>query len=295
MLRWICFISMTACASVPRPTSIPLTIRASRAVTMPVVVDGTPFVFQLDTGASNSVITPATRDRLHLAHGKAVATSGAGGAVDSAEAVVLHDMHVGDRQISNLEVAVVDLGGATGESSIDGILGQDVLARFIAEIDLGAGSLVLHPRDSTAWRTGELAAVPFTLDEGLIRVEAKLDGVTLPAILDLGATATIASPKAAPAGTAASGSAIGADGRPSAIAMLAPAHLELGSVDLGDGSVVVSDLPVFGELHLADQPALILGIDRLDDARIVIDPGARLVYISRRNPAGSPSVSPPSR
>ena len=292
MLRWICLISVTACASVARPTSVPLTIRVSRAVTVPVVVDGTRLVFQLDTGASSSVITPATRDRLHLARGKAIATAGAGGAVDSAEAVVLHDTRIGDRRISDLEVAVVDLGGATGEPSIDGILGQDVLARFIAEIDLGAGSLVLHPRDSTAWRTHELAAIPFTLDEGLIRVDATLDGVTLPAIIDLGATATIASPKAAPGGTAASGAAVGADGRPTAIGTLAPAHLQLGSVDLGDGSVVVSDLPVFGELHLADQAALILGMDRLYDARIVIDPGAKLIYISRRNPAGSPSVSP---
>jgi hypothetical protein len=44
---------------------------------------------------------------------------------------------------------------------------------------------------------------------------------------------------------------------------------------------MVADLPVFTELHLADQPAVILGMDLLGSRRLVIDPDAKRVYISR--------------
>jgi hypothetical protein len=280
-MRLVCLVALVGCAGYPHATTVPLSISSEREVLVTVVVDGRSLVFQLDTGASASAITPVTRDRLGLPHGRRTEIAGAGGEV-TGEAVILHHVRVGDCELRDLTVAVIALEATPGKTGIDGVLGQDVLARYIAEIDLANKRLVLHPRGTTAWQTPDLVAIPYTLDEGLIRLDARLGDVQVAAILDLGANSTVASTKAASFVPATGrGQAIGADGQPVEVHAVGATRIQIGALALAATTIVVGDLPVFTELHLADRPGVLLGVDVLGARRLVIDPDARRVYISR--------------
>ena len=175
------------------------------------------------------------------------------------------------------------VGRASGvHEAIDGILGQDVLGRYITEVDVPRHKLVLHPPAATAWRTPELVAIPYTETLGLIRLAGALDGTPIAAILDLGAAATIANTRAAPGAAALPGaSGVGADGAALAMAQVRGRALTIGDVAFGARDLYVSDLPVFADFGLAEQAAVILGMDVLASRRLVIDPGAKRVYIAR--------------
>jgi len=279
MTRLLLLIAV-ACGGVHAAPTIPITITDEREVLVPVVVDGHSFMFQLDTGASASAITPATRDRLGLPHGAHAETVAAGGSVD-AEEVTVHHLRVGDREVDPLRVAVMAID-APGKATVDGVLGRDVLGSYIAEIDLAARRLVLHARDTTAWRTPDLVAIPFTDDEGLIRIDARLGASDVAAIVDLGASSTVANPRAGAAGDdVAHGQAYGADGRAIEARVLPATTIQLAGLALAAPSIVVADLPVFATLHLADRPAVILGMDVLGARRLVIDAAAKRLYVSR--------------
>jgi predicted aspartyl protease len=279
MTRLLCLLAV-ACGGVHVAPTIPITITAQREVLVPVVVDGRSFMFQLDTGASASAITPATRDRLGLPRGTRAESVAAGGAMD-VEEVTVHRVRVGDREIGDLQVSVMAIDELPGKS-VDGVLGQDVLARYIAEIDLAGRRFVLHARDATAWRTPDLVAIPFTDDEGLIRVDARLGASEVAAILDLGASSTVANPRVGGAADdAARGKAYGADNHAIEARVLPATTIQLGELTLAAPSVVVADLPVFATLHLADRPAVILGMDVVGTRRLVIDATAKRLYVSR--------------
>ena len=196
-------------ASCAATRAVPLTVSANRQIFVPVVVNGQRLTFQLDTGASASVLTTATWKKLGLPHGASEQAAGAGGQFDS-ETVKVSDLRVGERELHDMQIAVMDLGTVPG---IDGVLGQDVLAHYIADIDLPHHQLVLRDRTAKGWRTPDLIALPYTLAPGgLIRIAATLGGRPLTAIVDLGAGATVANLRAAPNGEAAA-TASGADGQ----------------------------------------------------------------------------------
>jgi hypothetical protein len=281
MTRLLCLLAVACGGTHPAP-AVPVTVTAEREVLVPVVIDGRPLVFQLDTGASASAITPATRDRLGLPHGVKSESIGAGGSVDT-EDVIVHHVRVADRELDELHVTVLALDALPGKVAVDGVLGQDVLAQFIADIDLARKRLVLHAPGTTAWRTPELVAIPFTDDEGLIRVDARLGTRDAAAILDLGASATVANQLAGGASAdVVHGQAYGADGRPVDVRVLGVTTVQLGTLAFLADSMVVADLPVFETLHLADRPAVILGMDLVGSRRLVIDRAAKRLYISPR-------------
>ncbi len=57
--------------------------------------------------------------------------------------------------------------------------------------------------------------------------------------------------------------------------------VQLGEVRIVDAPVLVADLPVFDAFGVADRPAVILGLDWLNNARMVIDFPASLVWFQK--------------
>jgi aspartyl protease len=284
MRSLVVFVAACGAAAGPgvRAAKAPLVLTDKAALTVPVEIDGHRFTFQLDTGASETAITQATWKTLGLPHGEAAESHGAGGAIAGTEVVPLRELRVGGEAVRDLRVSVMALDEVGAEEKLDGILGQDVLGRFVTEVDIPGRTLVLHPAGSTAWRTPELIGVDYTEAMGLIRLGGALDGRPIAAILDLGAGATIANRRAAPEAVAVEGAAaLGADGAALQMASAKTTKLAIGEVAFGVPQVFVSDLPVFGVLGLADEPAIILGMDLLASRRVVIDRQAKRVYISR--------------
>jgi predicted aspartyl protease len=123
----------------PARAELPFTLaHASKPLVMiPVSVEGRPFRFAVDTGASTTVISSETARLCQIESTAMPSMTGGGGAV-AAAAGVLPSLAVGGVRISRVRVAVADflaeLSRLTG-ATLDGIVGTNVLRRFRVTID----------------------------------------------------------------------------------------------------------------------------------------------------------------
>jgi predicted aspartyl protease len=133
-------------AGAPR-AELPFTLAhpAKPLVMIPVEVDGHPFRFAVDTGASTTVISPGVARTCEVAGAGMPSMTGGGGAV-AASAAVVSTLAIGPVRISRVRVAVAEfldgLGQAVG-TRIDGIVGTNVLRRFRVTIDYPGKTLRL--------------------------------------------------------------------------------------------------------------------------------------------------------
>ncbi len=260
---------------------------------VPVHMRGAPYSFLLDTGASSNTVAPGVARELGLASRGQAQTLGAGGSMGDGALVQLPPMDLGGVMLPPMGAAVEDIAAVAGAPS--GILGRDFLLLHDTEVNLAHGRLRLFPAGSSRRRANlddTFARVPFSEAVGLVRVSVRIDGgEPIPAIVDLGASSSIANVEAArrsgftlPSATGAApsgGMAMGADGRPIAVVPHTFASLSVGDMSIASPSIVVGDLPVFGALGLASGPAMLLGLDMLERRVVVFDYENRELVISR--------------
>lgn len=292
---------LPACAMHPRaPTAWTAPVAESTLqrspdglLAVPVHMHGATYSFLLDTGASSNTVAPSVARELGLAsRGQALAV-GAGGSMGEGSLVELPPMQLGGVTLPPMGAAVEDVAAGSGAPS--GILGRDFLLLHDTEVDLAHGRLRLFPPGSSRRRAdldGTYARVPFSELVGLVRVDVRIDGgPPIPAIIDLGASSSIANveaarrsgftPPAAPGAGQGAGAAVGADGRPIVVVPHTFASLAVGDLSVGSPSIVVGDLPVFGALGLGSGPAMLVGLDVLARRVVVLDYANREVVISR--------------
>ncbi|MFT6158092.1 MAG: tetratricopeptide (TPR) repeat protein [bacterium] len=131
---------------------------ASRVYVYATLPDGEPGLFQIDTGASISVLSTTTADRL------GVPVEETGGFVEGLSgrsplfSTTLSEIGLGEAVVPEVEfaVGVPGVGERAGAMVLDGILGNNVWSRFVVDIDYPADHLALHrpgtfrmPRTST--------------------------------------------------------------------------------------------------------------------------------------------------
>ena len=102
-----------------------------------------PFSFVVDTGASHSVLSSQTAERLGLLEEAGCcggvqgrSAQGAGGAV-TARATTVESLRVGDVEERDIQVAIVDLTNVsrTVEQTLDGIIGRNFMQSYRVIID----------------------------------------------------------------------------------------------------------------------------------------------------------------
>lgn len=160
-----------------------------------------PFTFILDTGASETLITPSLARELAIETRGPTATQKKG---------VMSSLVVGDAEVENLKVYVLDPPQALAlrlNRGIDyrGILGGTFLCRFVTVVDLKGQRLKLLPLPATRpkkpGRAGQSAgdrAFFFDLRNGLIHVSGNANGkgpVTW--IVDTGSAEVLVLPRTA--------------------------------------------------------------------------------------------------
>lgn len=280
-LATLLLVSVTGCRHVLQPTAIE--VGPARELLVRVFLNDTPAMLQLDTGSSTTSLTPAARQRLGLGTWVPAAGGGAGGDLPHAEWVMVRRVKFAGAITHSLAVAVIDLDAAGGV--IDGVLGMDMLGEYTIEVDLRAHRVVLHHEGDTSFRSAELVATPYRpLGGGQIALAITLEGRPATAVLDLGANRTFANTRTGlvPDDAESTISAvIGADRHRLKFRAASEVRLGFGDLALQARSVWIADLPIFRTFGLADRPAVVLGTDVLADHRIVIDPFARRVYLSR--------------
>jgi hypothetical protein len=290
-----------ACHHPALPTTI--TVGPKRELLIHGIVNATPVVLQIDTGASNTSLTPAVCRRLGLhtgpvQFGAPLVGRGAGGSLAEVTWTVVQRLRFASEILHLHPVAVIDVDTADGAAavaaptralpaaaSIDGLLGMDVLGRYALDVDLRARRFALHGEDDTAFRSAGFASLGYApLPGGQIALAVTIGGRPAIAVLDLGASKTFANTRVdltPDDPDLVITAVIGADRHPLQFRAASDVPLVLGELALRVPSVWITDLPIFHTFGIADRPAVVLGTDVLADRRIVIDPFTRRVYLSR--------------
>jgi len=132
-----------------------------------------PLRFILDTGADTSVIDAQRAKTLRLKpQGKIVATGAAG----SAEATFTKGVSISlsGVELTGQTIYVLPLEFLSGLGrKIDGVLGNDVLKKFVVEIDYLTGTINLYEPQSYRY-SGSGESIPLTMDDGLLFVRASV-------------------------------------------------------------------------------------------------------------------------
>lgn len=95
------------------------------------------YQFILDTGASQTIVSPELALQMNITDTKMDLIIGAGGATKSSVGI-LKSLSVGKASLRNIPVIVADIFSALSEATgakFDGILGFNYLSNFMIEID----------------------------------------------------------------------------------------------------------------------------------------------------------------
>ena len=150
---------------------------------------GEPVWLLLDTGANRSALDAgfAARSGLPVLAGSQV--EGTAGVIEAGGTRV-EDLRLGDLALPTIEPTTSDLSGLQGpggEAAV-GILGSDALAGLVITLDFANGRIAIAPpSEASARAAGCGRAVPTTDDNGILRLEAVIDGEALPLRYDSGA------------------------------------------------------------------------------------------------------------
>jgi len=150
--------------------SVPIEIRlhtspygsSGRSVTLHASINGHDGTFLLDSGASGSLLFSPYADTLGLTPIASDEYSGVNGVAVRASYVRIKDLAIGRNVLHDV---VVDKSEGKSFEGIDGILGYDVLANALVEVDLAAKRLSIHD-PALFLPSVEKGAVAFPVDLG---------------------------------------------------------------------------------------------------------------------------------
>lgn len=167
--------------------------------TVDVIVGGVPTVALIDSGAQYSVLDRAFHERL-AAEGRErlnfplpVLAYGVGGRPQVGRGTVV-DVAMEGLDLPNLRAAILDLGPiADRERGLGAqlILGQDVLETMVLDIETGARRSRLSAPGAIALRP-DARALPARRSGGALRLDVTLEGRSVEALVDTGASSLLA-------------------------------------------------------------------------------------------------------
>ncbi len=173
-------------------TSVPLENLGDHLFIMATVNGKGPFRFFLDTGGVN-VLTPSTLKALGLKAVGAVEGGGAGEKTESFGLSKVSRVQVGDAWMKDQNFYVipsVEILGKVMGIDVAGILGYDLLRRFVAQINYLPGRLTLAIPNGWKYQ-GSGVGVPFIFNGHHPRVKGELDGIPGLFDIDTGSGATL--------------------------------------------------------------------------------------------------------
>jgi hypothetical protein len=159
-------------------------------VWLDVMLDGKgPFHFVFDTGGAN-VIDSAVAKALGLTSGGSAQVTGVGSASEASSFAVIKTLQVGDVLVKDQVFIVLPIAKGFGVSTgvqMDGVIGYEVLSRFVTTFDYGHKKVVFHMPGSYA-PPADASVVPFKLFGTQPQFACGIDDVPATCTLDTGAS-----------------------------------------------------------------------------------------------------------
>jgi predicted aspartyl protease len=290
------FLLLCACQRGPK---IPL---PERDVTLPLYQVGTThrfvkasinerdWYFLIDTGASESAVTPKAAQEMDLAvkfGGGAI--SGIGGEADADQSVI-PKMQLGPLSIKKLPVRVVTLSSATfteHSEILAGYLGSSFWSNYQMGLDLAGGSLTLSAPGGAPLFSGAPLSAKLTRERELY-LNADIEAESLLMELDTGAEHTFLFRSKTRLRGVPGEMFVGGIGPGTTIAV---ETLTAASIKLGEAHVVDAPLII---LHRERRKSGLLGADILSRFTIDVDPTRDTILLWPREPTdGSIDLRPP--
>ena len=257
-------------------------------LTIDVAVDGKgPFRFVVDTGADRSVIATDVASSLGLLKGRQVLVQGIVRTIP-ASTVTVRQISFGPVTRHNLDIPVLPRQFLQA----DGYLGLDTIDGYRVTLDFKNHALeVREPRShfvDTILPPNQARIPTFGRNGHLRAVNCSVDGVRSTAFIDTGAEVTAGNPPLfaellkrnpnyAKFGTMPLTGITGgvSEGRVTAITAI-----KIGDVTFSNGLMAIANLQVFDIWGLADEPALLIGMDYLRQfSRVSIDYGIKEIRL----------------
>ena len=173
------------CDSTP-PAPTPASARASLLATVPIEVNNNhvfvavchgerPLTFILDTGAPFSALDLTTARQQGVPLGEGFSASGAGAGSAAAAVITGVTVRLAGTAIANSPTRAIDFSSVARRDGhrLDGLLGRDLIERFVLRVDYWQRSLELHDRDRFK-HDGPGTVVPISLRAGYPYVDAEV-------------------------------------------------------------------------------------------------------------------------
>lgn len=246
--------------------------------------DQGPFAFAFDTGASISVVLDDVREEIGLecVADREVVIQGMIGSGRFPLAIV-DRLRVGNAVWEDARLASMP-GGDLAGTGIDGILGVDLLDRYAVSFSTEDKALRLYTPESLRERSYKgWATIPLqelSIGDGnstVYGIEIRVGPITIPALLDLGATSNIMNWRAARALRVRPLSPRRPDeiaGTVESVPVAAQVEIEAlrtGNLRWSRQTFVIADFPVFSALGIEDRPMAIVGAELFNRRDFVID------------------------
>lgn len=150
---------------------------------------GDPVWLLLDTGANRSALDAGFAARAGLPGLEGSRVEGSAGVIEAGGTRV-EDLRLGDLALPTIEPTTSDLSGLQGpggEAAV-GILGSDALAGLVVTLDFAHGRIaVARSSEVSARAAGCGRTIAVRDDNGILRLDAVIDGEALPLRYDSGA------------------------------------------------------------------------------------------------------------
>ena len=173
-------------ASVPVQT-------AENHVYLDVMLNGEgPFHFALDTGGAN-VIDPAVAKELGVASGGSTQVTGVGSASSASSFAMIKTLQVGNALVTNQAFVVLPIAKSFGTAHgmpMDGVIGYEVLSRFVTTFDYGNKQVVFHTPGSYT-PPADAIVIPIVQYGTQPQFACSIDNVPTTCTLDTGARDSI--------------------------------------------------------------------------------------------------------
>jgi predicted aspartyl protease len=273
-----------------RLTEVAVTLTDRRLI-LPVVANGIPLNFMLDTGAESAIITPQTVERLKLPLDaqRKVKLQALGGEI-SVDRATLDTLTVGDVSLSTHAAGIGQVPDVLVDGKpIAGIVGSDFLTHYDVDLDVPSRRLAIYQARNcrgsfVPWRP-PFAGVAADWQGGLaeLSISVRLDGRPASAIFDTGAPYSVISraslawqvgvPMAVVEAERPIGVGTGLDRRQLALSRHVFDTMTVGNLvfhHVAMGSLATSEMAV----------DMLIGMDFISQHRIWLSPSSTQVFIA---------------
>lgn len=151
----------------------------------------------LDTGSTRTILTPGAAEVLQLPRDRERRTYGRGiGGTTQEQNALLARFQLGAIDVQRLTMPIAPMPGLLSVSPrMVGVIGQDLLASGEIDLDFAGRRMIIYPRnecraDEPLWAAGHSSVRLYPEEHELLAVIATLNGRSMKALLDTGASNT---------------------------------------------------------------------------------------------------------